>query len=60
MLVLELFETKLNPQNPKDDYYAKMKALQDLELNKDVDPKEVQQRKIDLKREFERVSKNES
>lgn len=57
MLILELFETRLNPLNPKDDYYAKMKALQDLELNKDVDQKEVQQRKIDLKREFEKVSK---
>lgn len=35
----------------KEDYTAKLKALYDLERNKDVDPKAVQQRKLDLERE---------
>lgn len=35
----------------KEDYTAKLKVLLDLERNKDVDPKAVQQRKLDLERE---------
>lgn len=35
----------------QDDYDAKSKALQDLSMNKDVDQKAVQQRKLDLEKE---------
>jgi len=56
MLAIELFETRLNPKNPYDDFYAKMKTLQDLELDPQVDPNAVKQRKLDLKREFEKLS----
>jgi hypothetical protein len=35
----------------KQDYDAKNKALQDLSMNKDVDQKAVQQRKLDLEKE---------
>ena len=44
-------ETALNPKDPKGDYTAKRKALHDLSLNKDVDQKAVQQRKLDLDKE---------
>jgi hypothetical protein len=44
-------ETALNPKDPKGDYAAKRKALQDLSMNKDVDQKAVQQRKLDLEKE---------
>jgi hypothetical protein len=44
-------ETALNPQDPKGDYAAKRKALQDLSMNKDVDQQAVQQRKLDLDKE---------
>ena len=44
-------ETALNSKNPQGDYQAKRKALQDLSMNKDVDQKAVQQRKLDLDRE---------
>jgi hypothetical protein len=48
MFVYELFESTL--QN-KEDYNAKSKTLQDLSMNKDVDQKAVQQRKLDLEKE---------
>ena len=35
----------------KEDLQAKRKALQDLSMNKDVDQKAVQQRKLDLEKE---------
>jgi hypothetical protein len=35
----------------REDYTSKLKALYDLERNKDVDPKAVQQRKLDLEQE---------
>jgi len=55
-LDLILFETSLNPANPKGDYEAKKKALYDLEtdpvLLKEPDlVKAVQQRKLDLEKE---------
>jgi len=55
-LDLTLFETTLNPANPKADYEAKRKALYDLEadpvLLKEQDlVKAVQQRKLDLEKE---------
>ena len=58
MLAIELFETRLNPKNPYDDFYAKMKTLQDLELDPQVDPNAVKQRKLDLKREFEKLNED--
>lgn len=55
-LDLTLFETTLDPANPKADYEAKRKALYDLEtdpvLLKEPDlVKAVQQRKLDLEKE---------
>ena len=44
-------ETVLNPQDPKSDYEAKRKALHDLSLDKNVDQKHVQQRRLDLDKE---------
>jgi hypothetical protein len=44
-------ETALNPRDPKGDYAAKRKALQDLGMNKDVDQQAVLQRRLDLDRE---------
>lgn len=51
-------ETVLNPQNRIDDFYAKMKTLQDLELDPQVDPQAVKQRKLDLKREFDKLNED--
>lgn len=51
-------ETILNPHDQIEDFYAKMRVLQDLERNPQVDQKVVQQRKLDLKREFERLNEN--
>jgi hypothetical protein len=48
----ELFESALNPKDPHKDYEAKRKALHDLSLNKDVDQKAVQQRRLDLDKEY--------
>jgi hypothetical protein len=44
-------ETALNPLDPKDDYEAKLKALYDLSLNKDIDQAAVLQRRLDLEKE---------
>jgi len=44
-------ETTLSTFDPKDDYDAKSKNLQDLERNKDIDPEAVKQRKLDLDKE---------
>jgi hypothetical protein len=44
-------ETALNPRDPKGDYAAKRKALQDLGMNKAVDQQAVLQRRLDLDRE---------
>jgi hypothetical protein len=44
-------ETALNPANPKDDYTAKRKALQDLEREPGHDAQAVRQRKLDLEKE---------
>ena len=46
-----MYETALNPNNPKDDYEAKRRALHDLSLNKSVDQAAVLQRRLDLDRE---------
>lgn len=50
-----IFETALNPNDPKGDYAAKKKALQDLQLDPiSKDPtiaKAIMQRKADLERE---------
>jgi hypothetical protein len=52
-------ESCLCPHDPHGDYKAKSKALHDLSLNKDVDQKAVQQRKLDLDKEYEKVKKEE-
>ena len=44
-------ETTLSTFDPKDDYDAKSKNLQDLERNKDIDPEAIKQRKLDLDKE---------
>ena len=48
-------ESVLNPANPHSDYAEKSKALQDLSLNKDVDQKAVQQRRLDLDNEYKKL-----
>jgi hypothetical protein len=48
-------ETKLNPVDPNKDYAAKSKVLQDLSKNKDVDQKSVQQRRLDLDKEYSKL-----
>jgi len=53
----DLFESTLNPKDPHKDYEAKRKALHDLSLNKDVDQKAVQQRRLDLDKEYTKYQK---
>jgi hypothetical protein len=48
---LDIKETVLNPKDPKSDYAAKRKALQDLGMNKAVDQAAVLRRRLDLDRE---------
>jgi hypothetical protein len=48
----EMNESLLNANDPHGDYKAKSKALQDLSMNKDVDQSAVQQRKLDLDKEY--------
>jgi hypothetical protein len=48
----EMNESSLNANDPHGDYKAKSKALQDLSMNKDVDQSAVQQRKLDLDKEY--------
>jgi hypothetical protein len=57
MILTQLFETALKD---KADLQAKRKALQDLSMNKDVDQKAVQQRKLDLEKEAKRKGLAES
>jgi hypothetical protein len=52
-------ETALNVADPKGDYAAKSKTLQDLEKNKDVDPEAIKQRKLDLDKEARAKGVNE-
>jgi hypothetical protein len=52
---LAMFETALNADNPLDDYKAKLKALQDLQMDPGSDDPEIKraimQRKADLDKE---------
>jgi hypothetical protein len=57
MILTQLFETALKD---KADLQAKRKTLQDLSMNKDVDQKAVQQRKLDLEKEAKRKGLAES
>jgi hypothetical protein len=50
-----LEESKLNPADPHKDYAEKSKVLQDLSRNKDVDQKSVQQRRLDLDKEYSKI-----
>lgn len=45
-------ESALNPNDIHGDYTAKSKALQDLSKDKQVDQQQVQQRKLDLEKEY--------
>ena len=45
-------ESVLNPADPHKDYAEKSQTLQDLARNKDVDQKAVQQRRLDLNKEY--------
>jgi hypothetical protein len=56
----QLIETALNPKDPHGDYKAKKKTLQGLSMNKDVDQKAVQQRTLDLEKEYSKYKTNES
>jgi hypothetical protein len=46
-----LIETALNPKNPKGDYQAKSKALDDLDKEGKTDKSAIQQRRLDLDKE---------
>jgi hypothetical protein len=46
-------ETALNPKDPKGDYDAKKKALDDLERDGQTDKSAIQQRRLDLDKEAE-------
>ena len=46
-------ETALNPKDPKGDYAAKKKALDDLERGGETDRSAIQQRRLDLDKEAE-------
>lgn len=48
-------ESVLNPKDPHKDYIEKRKTLQDLSRNKDVDQKVVQQRRLDLDKEYSKL-----
>ena len=48
-------ESVLNPADPHKDYAEKSKTLQDLSRNKDVDQKAVQQRRLDLDKEYGKI-----
>ena len=52
-------ESVLNPNDPHNDYQAKKKALLDLGKNKDVDQKHVQQRNLDLDKEYKKYKLDE-
>jgi len=56
---VDLSETALNPKDPHGDYQAKRKALHDLSMNKDVDKKAVQQRRLDLDTEYTKFQKEQ-
>jgi hypothetical protein len=49
-------ESKLNPADPHTDYREKKKTLQDLSRNKDVDQKVVQQRHLELDKEYSKLN----
>lgn len=51
-------ESVLNPNDPHGDYAAKRKALHDLSLDKNVDQKAVQQRRLDLDKEYEKFKES--
>jgi hypothetical protein len=51
----QIEESKLNPVDPHKDYAVKSKVLQDLSRNKDVDQKSVQQRRLDLDKEYSKI-----
>ena len=53
-------ESALNPKDPHGDYKAKRKALLDLSMNKDVDQKVVQQRKLDLDKEYSKLKESDA
>ena len=51
-------ETVLNPLDPHGDYKEKSKVLHQLSLDKQVDQKEVQQRKLDLDKEYSKLKES--
>jgi hypothetical protein len=55
---VKMEESALNPKDPHGDYQAKRKALQDLSMNKDVDQKHVQQRRLDLDKEYSKFKES--
>ena len=48
----KLKESALNPSDIHGDFHAKSKTLQDLSRDKQVDQQQVQQRKLDLEKEY--------
>ena len=61
---LQLFETALNPADPHEDYKAKRKALQDIQMDHHTgkDPEltaELARRKADLEKEYDKYRVHE-
>jgi hypothetical protein len=56
---VEVSESSLNSNNPEEDYKEKNKVLHQLSMNKQVDQKVVQQRKLDLDKEYSSLKKEE-
>ena len=51
-------ESVLNPNDPHEDYKEKSKVLHQLSLDKNVDQKEVTQRKLDLDKEYAKIKED--
>lgn len=55
---LAMFETALNPADPKGDYQAKKKALQDLQMDPNSSDPEIKQAIMQRKAELEKEAKS--
>ena len=55
----DLSESALNPKDSHGDYKAKRKALDDLSKDKNVDQSHVQQRRLDLDKEYSKHQKED-
>lgn len=54
---IAMFETALNSADPKGDYQAKLKALQDLQMDPSSDDPEIKQAIIQRKADLDKEAK---